>query len=272
MAIPTYEMNGLGVRFLEHSLKILGHQTYKDFDVVISDHSVDNRIESLCKNNVFGLDIKYYRNEAGRGSSSANLNNAILKSTGSLIKILFQDDFLYSLTSLGQIAGSFDLERDKWHVTACEHSKDGTDLYRPFYPSYNHQIHLGNNTISSPSVLTVKNDIPLLFDHKLVWLMDCDYYKRLYLKFGQPKILNQVCVVNRIGGHQVSNTIATRKVRRAERKYVTQKFSAVAQCQITRVMFAVDRLTLHPRLSMILIDWLLYLLCLTGKFRRRFKW
>ena len=43
-------------------------------------------------------------------------------------------------------------------VTASEHSQDGVNFYRPFYPNYNDQIHLGKNTISSPSVLTIKND------------------------------------------------------------------------------------------------------------------
>jgi hypothetical protein len=122
-----------------------------------------------------------------------------------LIKILFQDDFLYSSTSLEETVQAFDLEKDMWLVTACEHTIDGTTFIRPFYPTYNHNIHRGKNTISSPSVMTIKNDHPLLFDENLLWLMDVDYYKRCYERFGKPKILNTITVVNRVGDHQVSN-------------------------------------------------------------------
>ena len=225
IAIPTYEMNGLGARYLQYSLDLLALQTFKDFDVVISDNSCDDLIERVYEKNKTRLDIKYFKNNESLPTSSANLNNAILKSTGKIIKILFQDDFLYNETSLEKIAFSFDLKKDNWHVSACQHTKNGVDFFRPFYPKYNHQIHLGNNTISSPSVLSIKNDSPMMFDERLIWLMDCDYYKRLYEKYGEPKIFNEICVVNRVGDHQVSNTIANNDVRASEKKYIKQKYA-----------------------------------------------
>ncbi len=205
ICIPTYEMNGLGEKFLRQSFDIFARQTFKDFDIVISDHSKTDVIKDLCDEYQDTFDIHYYRNTERVGSSSANLNNAIKHATGKLIKILFQDDFLYTNTSLEETVRAFDLEKDTWLVTACEHTIDGTTFIRPFYPTYNHRIHRGKNTISSPSVMTIKNDHPLLFDENLLWLMDVDYYKRCYEKFGKPKILNVITVVNRIGDHQVSN-------------------------------------------------------------------
>lgn len=225
VAIPTYEMRGKGVEYLRHSFDILTRQTFRDFDVVISDHSKDDGIKNLCTEFSDRLTINYFRNESGIGSSSANLNNAIRNSTGTLIKILFQDDFLYDEQSLERIANAFDIEKDAWLVTACEHSNDGTTFYRAFFPKYSEDIHLGNNTISSPSVLTIKNEGPLLFDDKLIWLMDCDYYKRCFDAFGLPKIVNDICVVNRTGDHQVSNTLATRALKEGEHSYVADKFA-----------------------------------------------
>ena len=225
VCIPTYEMRGHGVAFLKQSFDILANQGFKDFDIVISDHSKTDIIKDLCAAYKNKLDIHYYRNAENIGSSSANINNAIKKSKSKLIKILFQDDFLYDNNSLKDIADYFDAEKDHWLITACEHSNNGIDFYRPFYPKYNNKIHLGNNTISSPSVLTIKNDHPLLFDENLVWLMDCDYYKRCYDKFGDPKILNKVNVVNRIGNHQVSNTIANDDLRKKEYAYILRKYN-----------------------------------------------
>lgn len=225
VCIPVYDMHGRGHLFLKHSLDILITQTFKDFDVVISDYSETNLIKDLCHEYKGKLDIKYYKNTDPTGGMSANTNNAIKKATGKLIKILFQDDFLYDTKSLEIIVNNFDLEKDNWLVTACEHSKDGVTFFRPFYPRYNPEIYLGKNTISSPSVLAIKNDQPLLFDPKLKWLMDCDYYKRCYDKFGEPKIVNKIAAVNRIGDHQISRTEADEQVRKNEYRYVIEKFS-----------------------------------------------
>ena len=83
---------------------------------------------------------------------------------------------------------------------------------------------MGKNTISSPSVLTIKNEKPLLFDEKLIWLMDVDYYKRCYNKFGNPKIINNINVVNRIGLHQVSNSIVNLSIKIKETIYMLIKY------------------------------------------------
>ncbi len=223
-------MRGFGKEFLKQSLDILARQTFKDFDVVISDHSKDDVIKELCDTYNDSLDIKYFKH-IGMTGNSANTNNAIKHATGKLIKILFQDDFLYSERSLEEIVSAFDMEKDNWLVTACEHTADGVNFYRPFYPKYNQKIHLEKNTISSPSVLTIRNEDPLLFDENLKWLMDCDYYKRCYDRYGEPKILNTINVVNRLGIHQITHQDKKQTgqindaVKKQEYQYVLKKFN-----------------------------------------------
>lgn len=210
ITIPTYEMKGLGVEYLEHSFNILNTQTFKDFEIVVSDHSVDDVIKSLCEKWSGLLDIKYHKNENKRGNSSANLNNAISNSSGKWIKVLFQDDFLFDKDSLNRTHNFILNNPDtKWVVTACEHSNDGYNFYRTSYPKWNNQIQFGDNTISSPSVLCIENtDDKIYFDEQLIWLMDVEYYKRMYDKFGgEPSYINEVSVVNRTWGSQLSNTI-----------------------------------------------------------------
>lgn len=225
ICIPTYEMLGLGADFLRHSFKILAEQTFKDFDVVVSDHATDGSINKVCAEFSDRLIIQYFANDRRRGSSSANLNNAIEHATGRLIKILFQDDYLLDQSSLQQIVGAFDLEHDYWLVTGSEHTRDGQHLERPYNPRFTKDPHEGNNLLGSPSGLTIKNDQPLHFDERLIWLMDGDYYKRLSLKFGPPKILTKVTVVNRIGEHQVTATTATQERRDSELAYVKRKYA-----------------------------------------------
>ncbi len=224
VCIPTYEMKGMGHVFLKQSFDMLARQTFKDFDVVISDHSNNDMIKDLCSTYSTTLTIEYHRNEHNRGNSSANINNAIRQANGRLIKILFQDDFLFHEKALEDIVAHFDIEKDGWLVTACTHTRDGINFFRPFYPRYSNTIHLGTNTISSPSVLTIKNDNPLLFDENLIWLMDCEYYRRCHDTFGMPKILHTINVVNRVGQHQITNTIATKKIQSDEYLYILKKY------------------------------------------------
>ena len=225
IVIPAYEMHGRGAEFLNFGLNGIFHQTFKDIQVVVSDHSTNNTIEEVCK--VWsgkGLNISYLRNEEERGSSSANINNAIRSSTGKYIKFLFQDDFLYCADAIEKTVKAFEKEPDKkWLVSACEHSNDGKILYRPFYPRYHDDIHLGNNTISSPSVLAIRNENVLYFDNKLIWLMDVEYYKRLHETFGAPVILNSITVVNRTWDSQLSNTIS-QEIKNKELEYVKETY------------------------------------------------
>jgi len=210
IAIPTYEMKGKGVDFLEFSFNKLINQNFKDFEVVISDHSKDSLIEELCNVWRTKLNMKYSRNHSEVGSSSANINNAIINSTGQWIKILFQDDFLFDENSLMVTHDSIKSNLDsKWFVSSCQHSHDGYSFYREFIPQWNDKMIYGNNTISSPSVLTIKNDEnKLLFDKDYIWLMDCDYYQRCYNLFGAPTIINRVTVVNRTWPNQLTNELS----------------------------------------------------------------
>lgn len=225
VCIPTYEMHGLGHGFLRESLEILTQQTFKDFNVVISDFSKDDLVKKVCDEFLLKLDISYFKNTDTIVGMATNANNAMRHATGKIIKLLLQDDFLYSKDSLALIAKNFDLEKDRWMVTGCEHSRDGVHFYRKFFPTYNDKIHLGNNTISSPSVLVLKNEDLLFFDKNLKIYVDVDYYKQYYDKFGLPKILNKIIIVNRTGEHQLSNTLE-KTIRENEYDYVLKKYNA----------------------------------------------
>jgi glycosyltransferase involved in cell wall biosynthesis len=220
ICIPTYEMKGKGVEYLEYSFNILYSQTYSNFEIVISDHSQSNDIELLCEKYSQVMRINYIKNKNKRGNSSANINNAIKNAKEDIIKILFQDDFLYDEYSLEKQLECF---KENWMVTACCHYNE-KEIYKPFYPKYHDAIQYGENTISSPSVLMFKNKNILEFDEDLFWLMDVDYYKRMYDKFGFPAICNYITVVNREHKNQVSNTLATEEIKQKELNYIIKKY------------------------------------------------
>lgn len=223
ICIPTYEMKGKGVEYLEYSFNILQQQTYTNFEIIISDHSQSPIIEDLCKKWSNKLNIRHYYNDNNRGVSSSNINNAIKKAKGEIIKILFQDDFLYGDNSLEIQLVHFLGNHNHWLVSACCHLKDN-QIKNPFYPKYHDNIQYGENTISSPSVLMFKNEDIIEFDENLFWLMDTDYYKRMYDKFGLPSICNYITVINREHENQVSNTLATEEIKNQEYEYIVDKY------------------------------------------------
>lgn len=208
IAIPTYGYNGRGVEFLEFSLDILSKQTFKDFEIILSDHSTDKTIKGVYNKWSDKLNIKYITNEHGRGVISPNINNAMKHCNGKWIKILFQDDFLYDKNSL-QIQHDFiksNLDMT-WLMTKFYHSKDGVNFERLYNPVWNDMIWHSRNTMGCPSGMTLKNKDLIFFDEGLNWLMDVEYYKRMFELYDQPKILNEITYVNRTWGKRLTDTI-----------------------------------------------------------------
>lgn len=220
VCIPTYEMRGEAKRVLTRSFDILKKQTFKDFEVVISDNSEDNVIENLCKDPEHqSLNIKYFKNP--KKGISSNTNVAMKKASGELIKILYMDDVLADENSLQDIVNNF---KRYWLVTGCGHDTGNGKIKNIHYPRYNKNLYLGKNTIGAPSVLTIKNEDILLFDENLSWLLDCDYYKRLHDKYGEPDILNKINVIIGIGKHQTTNHLDN-NLKQKEYSYIEKKYT-----------------------------------------------
>jgi hypothetical protein len=137
------------------------------------------------------------------------LNKTLEIAEGKYIKILFQDDLLNGENSLENL--EFEIKKNKiamWFLSGSIHLY-GNKKAKSMMPIYNNKIHLGNNTISSPSVLTIKNENnKIKFDEDFIWLLDCIYYKECFLKYGHPIIINKELIINRISKNQLSNILS----------------------------------------------------------------
>lgn len=157
------------------------------------------------------------------GLMAENTNRAILSAKGELIKILFMDDYFADSMALQVIVENFK-EEDMWLATGCLHKQKEEIPHSPHLPEYTEDIHMGNNRIGSPSVITLRNKGLLLFDEKLSWLLDCDLYKRYYETYGPPKLVNDLNVIIGIGEHQTSQTMPS-KDKLEEFNYMQQKYA-----------------------------------------------
>jgi len=217
-------MKGLGATYLRSSFENFTSQTFTDFEVIISDHSKDESIKELCVEYANSFNLTYIKNNSHRGSSSANINNAIKNANGQWIKILFQDDYLFGTNVLETIYRGINDNEGAWIAIACQHTNDGEVFFDSHLPYYHTDIHLGQNTIGAPSNIAFKNNGSIFFDRNLIWLMDCEFYKRLELKLGAPILFNQICIINRVGAHQVTNTLIYDDLVRSELRYVKNKY------------------------------------------------
>jgi glycosyltransferase involved in cell wall biosynthesis len=226
IAIPTWETNGRGVEFLDDLLRTIEIQSFKDFEVVISDHSQNNDILIKCQEFDSKFDIKYFRNENDRGNSPANLNNAITKCTGEIIKIMFQDDFFYDDEALEKIYYTLSDSDKMWLLNGTNHTNDhGNSFYWDLYPKFNDQLLMGVNTISSPSVMSLKKEVVNRFDETLINLMDLDFYYGMRETYGDPIFYNDVLVSNRVHQDSISSNIKNKEdLTKIESEYCLKKY------------------------------------------------
>lgn len=224
ICIPTWEQYGLGVNFLKELLTSITRQSYKNFNVIISDHSLNDEIKNLSNEFSNTLEINYFNFNENRGNGPSNTNNGLKNCDGDIIKIMFQDDLFFDDNSLYLINHVFNDDRCNWIVNGCNHSKDGKNFYGNMIPYWNEKILYGVNTISSPSVLSFRNKKinNCLFDENLIMLMDCEYYYQLYLKYGLPKIIPNILISNRVHDKQISslyNKDINEEIRYIKNKY-----------------------------------------------------
>ena len=197
IAIPYYPMQNAEY-FMDRCIKSIESQKNVDYEIVITENP---------------------------GGWSANHNEAIKKCKGDIIKFLHMDDYLYHANCLEMIEKKF--KPNSWLVTGCIHNRTSTgDLFNIHNATWNNDIFTGNNTIGGPSVLTIENNNPILFDEDLTWLVDCDYYMKLYKRYGEPVILDTICVGIGIHDGQATNIISNER-KAQEVKLMKQRYDII---------------------------------------------
>jgi glycosyltransferase involved in cell wall biosynthesis len=225
ICIPIWGAKGEGIDYLEHNLTSIKSQTFTDFEVVISDHSIDNSLQDFVELWESILNITYIRCDKGRGLISPNCNNALKHASGKYIKILYQDDIFYNEHSLNYIAKYLNKNpQTNWLVTGCIGTYDMINVTVTVNPQYHQNIHLGSNSIGCPSVLTLKNsDEKIYLDENLRFLDDVEFYKRLYDKYGLPNILPTICSTIRMGGVSATSLLND-EIRKKEYDLMVSKY------------------------------------------------
>lgn len=169
--IPTANVEGK--KFLPRCLESINNQTYTNYEVIVTDE----------------------------GKVAYNMNQGIKRATGDIIKILCHDDYFNGPHSLEEIAYAW---KGGWLVSGCVHDQGDGQLVNLHFPGWNPHVHRGFNTIGGLSILAFENNDPLLFTEELDWVVDIDFFKRSYARYGLPRFLMTPNVVIGYGSHQTS--------------------------------------------------------------------
>lgn len=233
ICLPTYNNKGTkhnesynNITMLLQLFESIKKQTYKDYELIISDHSIDDSVKKVCDEWQNDINIKYYQFTENYGSCEANLNNAIKKATGKYIKPMLQDDYFYDSTALEKMVDEIEKDDKNWIVTGCIRIRENNceNLFGEHIPTnMNESVLIGNNVIGSPIVIMHKND-GMLYDEYLIWLMDVDFYYRMFKKYGLPHIMKDIFFVSRLRADGISDTMVTKQIMEDEVKYCRDKY------------------------------------------------
>lgn len=206
ICIPVWEQHGFGLQYIKDLIYSIQIQTFQNYEIVISDHSKNRKIFNFClEESKKDYILRYFKYNENYGNGVANLNNILKRAEGEIIKVMFQDDFMFDRRCLEKFDKAFQDENNKWAVCGCNHTRDGVNFERPMVPSWNDRLLEGVNTISSPSVLAFRNENVELFDENLTMLMDVAYYYRLGQRYGMPTVIEDCLVTNRCHENQISS-------------------------------------------------------------------
>ncbi len=186
ICIPTFNQ----VDKLEILLDSIRIQTFRDFEVIVSDDSSTDDVKLLVDH--YGdLQIRYFRNSPAKGSPE-NWNHAISLAKGDWIKIMHHDDYFVYPDSLNEFVKQgegVNLDIDfVFSATLLSYTeseiKNKYLINQSLLKNLNKQPALlfEQNLIGSPSVCMYKRNLIKSFDKSLIWLVDIEFYSRVILK------------------------------------------------------------------------------------------
>lgn len=187
ICIPAYQKPEQLKRLLE-SISI---QTYKNYEVIISDDSKTDDVKNISALFSSRLPIRYFKNNPPSGMGK-NWNNSMIHSRGEWIKIMHDDDWFANENSLQLFAETAASSNKTFIFSAATIVSTPGNTTRPqrLKNPDSSMLHkdllslLYFNTIGHPSVTMYRKDDAVLFDEQFRWVIDIDFYIRYLQQTG----------------------------------------------------------------------------------------
>lgn len=182
ICIPAYN-NPDG---LKRALESITRQRYRDFEVVITDDSTDEKSHRIAQEFTNSIPHISYSKNIRRAGSPGNWNQATSMARGKYVKILHHDDWFTEPESLEKfVALVKDCESENVMVFSASKAINPAEklinINKPTHEAVQAFINdqeklLLANIIGAPSATMYTNLPTLKYDTSLVWLVDVDFY------------------------------------------------------------------------------------------------
>jgi glycosyltransferase involved in cell wall biosynthesis len=190
-------------------------QTYKDFEVIISDDSDDDSVRNLVKEYGSKMLLAYYKNDVSLGTPS-NWNFAISKATGEWIKLIHDDDWFSSAESLAIFADQtrsgnkfiFSAYTNVYEEEGREPGNIELSALQKKSIEQNPDVLLLTNLIGPPSVALIHHTIAQEYDTTLKWRVDSELYTRVLKQNVSFSYIKRPLISIGISESQVTQTCA----------------------------------------------------------------
>lgn len=211
VCIPAYK----NAEFLRRCLDSLTTQSFRDFEVILSDDSPDDSVFEIAEEYKTMFPLLYLRNDPSLGTP-ANWNFAMQQAKGEYIKLMHDDDWFAENDALQKF---YDCLQKNPAVDLCfsafhnVHIKKGTvepvfcsSFLRKLLKKDRYNL-FKRNFIGPPSVVFQRNNREDWYDDRLKWLVDFEGYIR-FLDKNNGFVYIEECLVNiGLSGEQVTSAV-----------------------------------------------------------------
>lgn len=209
VCIPAYKR----IEFLARLLDSISLQSYRDFEVIVSDDSPGNEVEQLCRQYARHFLLVYHKNPSALGTPE-NWNEAIRRASGQWIKLMHDDDWFGNADALLKFAAAAQKETKAMLFAAYyDVSLSDSKEKRVILPAFRFRMLkkepvslLSRNIIGPPSVVMHRNNGLHQYDPRLKWLVDVDMYVRR-LQTETPVYIPEPLIKVGIGDEQVTASV-----------------------------------------------------------------
>jgi glycosyltransferase involved in cell wall biosynthesis len=198
--------------FLKRLLDSIQRQTFKNFEVIVTDDSPGKEVDELCKQFESNFKLFYKKNTPAMGTP-ANWNEAIKHANGEWIKLMHDDDWFANENCL-ELFAKATAENNKFIFSAYHNVFENSgSTEQKLFPSHwrpriikNPVTLLNTNVIGPPSVTLIHRSITEQYDTNMKWRVDIDFYIRLLKNEKTFSYINTPLINVGISDSQVTNS------------------------------------------------------------------
>ncbi len=231
ICIPAYKR----ITDLERLLYSISKQSYKNFEVIITDDSPDNTVKDFLAGYQHDFSLLYFKNVRALGTPE-NWNEGFRKANGLWLKLMHDDDYFANNNSLLSFVKTIeqqpetevfysafmfeDLVNEKQEIIRC-------NVYDRFLLNLSPYHLLKRNYFGNPSCVIIKRTVPFFYDNRFKYIVDFAYYMELLLHNIKCSYIDEVLInVGQNEGQVTHYTFKNKAVQMYENHVLLEKIGA----------------------------------------------